>query len=204
MKIFFLLILLCRNAAFSQTNLFYVTDDRETNFDAFVPSASQIEQAKQANESRPAAKDPADNWGMMTEGFQLSLSLEKDSFSNHEPVKAVVLLRNVADRPLKYFVFNPVDDKLRFDVIKDGQPIPDKDQVTTNMPLRERLAHIKIGQQWRATINPGIQRKFEADLTNLFNLLPGQYEIQARHEIMNLKQTEKTNVFSAYTKFVIQ
>ena len=49
---------------------------------------------------RPAEDDPEGHWGAPSEGYQLSIRLEKETFTNGEPITASVLLRNVSDRPL--------------------------------------------------------------------------------------------------------
>src|SRR5215472_4660471 len=115
MKVAFLLTALFLMPAptlLAQTNEYFVTEEDHTN-KYFIPTPEQIKQARHAKESRPAKEDPEGNWGAVNEGFQLSIRLSKSTFTNGEPVVATIILRNVHDKPLTYYVFYPFDDDLK-------------------------------------------------------------------------------------------
>lgn len=129
---------------FAQSEKFYVT--KETHATAtFIPTAGQIEQAKQAKDARPAEDDPEGNWGQISEGFQLSIRLSKNTFTNGEPVSASILLRNVSDKPLTYYVSIPKDDEMKFFVKRGLEPLSAFDEIKTNMTFSEKVEHLNRG-----------------------------------------------------------
>lgn len=68
-----------------------------------VVDVQSIKDAEKSPESRPAIKDPQGNWGEATNGFQMSIRLAKTNYSAGEPVTAIVLIRNVAQKSETYF-----------------------------------------------------------------------------------------------------
>src|ERR1035437_5486511 len=111
----------------AQTNQFYVTDERPKEYGSFVSTAEQIEQARKAKYSRPANDDPEGNWGAVSEGFQLSIRFPKESFTNGEAIVASILLRNVTNTPLTYYVSFPRDVEQELVLKKQGQRLLGKD-----------------------------------------------------------------------------
>jgi len=186
----------------SQTNAFYVTDDRITNFNEFIPTVDQIEGAKHARESRPAEKDPEGNWGVVEEGFQLSIRLEKKRFTNGEPIQASIFLRNVSDKQLTYYFHSSPGIALRMFASRDGQRLYRNDEAKPGMTFKEQLKCAYSGHRWSAKLEPGTQREFIAQLTDVFNLSTnGEYKVHASHEIISLLNTnmpirDRTNPFA--------
>lgn len=86
------------------TNLF-LTDDNQVFWykpgQRFV-AVGKIEEARHSRESRPAAQDPEGNWGEATNGFQMSIRFANTNYSVGEPLTAVVLIRNVAQKSETY------------------------------------------------------------------------------------------------------
>jgi len=178
----------------AQTNQFYITDDRPTYFDPFVPTVDQIERAKHSKESRPAGNDPECNWGKVSDGFQLSIRLEKQLFTNDEPITASILLRNITDKPLKYYFSTPKDRELQIIVNKNKQKLYRKDEWRPGITFKEGLKYIAAGNQWSATVGPGTQRKFVVNLTDIFDLTTnGEYKVHARQETMTIAAMSLTN-----------
>src|SRR6516165_5223792 len=112
----------------AQTNEFYVTEESHTNA-YFTPTAEQIDRAKHANESHPAKDDPDGKWGQIKDGFLLSVRMAKSTFTNGEPVLAIIILRNVSNNPLTYFVSYPKDEDMRLDVKMGHEQLIPKDAI---------------------------------------------------------------------------
>jgi hypothetical protein len=200
MKIWLILYLKVAGIGFAQTNQIFVTDNISTDFNIFVPTTNQAWDASSLKESRPAKDDPEGHWGEVWEGFQLSLRLDKETYTNGEPINADVLLRNVSEKPVKFFFFEPKDRPLQLIVKKLTKN-------TSNDAAGELIQEIQsrhlTGSLWRLTIPIGKQRKFVIGLTNVFDLTPGKYKIQAQQLVMNLERTVTTNVASGYATFTV-
>jgi hypothetical protein len=186
---------ICAASLFAQTNQYYVTDVRVKNLNSFAPTAEQVESAKRSIESRPAEDDPEGNWGAVTDGFRLSIRLEKKLFTRDEPITASILLRNVSDKLLTYYEDTTKNSALQIIGGKDGQKFYRKDEAKPGMTFVEQLRRLKRGNQWSAMVEPGTQRKFVVDLTNVFDLSTnGEYKIQALQNIQTAAATSLTNV----------
>jgi hypothetical protein len=115
------------------------------------------------------------NWGPVESGFQLSLSLEKHTFTNNEPIVAILLLRNVtnANLWLTYLPRWPVgfsDGPVGFNVVSEkGICIPQHDYRIENV----------ISENSPATLMPETQAKFVERLDKRFDLTNGIYSIHA-------------------------
>jgi hypothetical protein len=68
-----------------------------------VVKTEAIDKARKLPESRPAEQDVEDHWGQATNGFQLALRFQKTTFTNGEPIKATMFMRNVTDKPQTYY-----------------------------------------------------------------------------------------------------
>jgi hypothetical protein len=178
----------------AQTNQFYVTDVRLKNFGSFVPTPDQIESARHSKESRPAEHDREGNWGEVTDGFQLSIRLEKKLFTNGEPILASILLRNTSDKVLTYYDDTTKNAVFQIFARKGGQKFYGKYEIKPGMTFLEQLNHVNRGSQWAAVAGPGTQRKFVVELTNLFDFSTnGEYEVQASQEIGTINAIDITN-----------
>ncbi len=62
-----------------------------------------IEEAKLSLESRPATQDPEGNWGDVVDGIQVSLRVRSSTFTNGEPITAIMLVRNVTNGPVAHY-----------------------------------------------------------------------------------------------------
>src|ERR1700743_1259734 len=87
------------------TNVLFLT----SNGPLYGKHSKQLQEAKKTKESLPADQFPEGNWGLVTNGFQLSLRFEKPSFNPGEPVAAIILLRNVTNAILTYRVTSQSD-----------------------------------------------------------------------------------------------
>ena len=93
----------------AETNLLYITDDGfliHVRDGQIKMNPQKIEEAKKTRECLSASEFPEGNWGNIQSGFQLSLRLEKESFTNNEPIIATILLRNVTNQVLTFPLIN--------------------------------------------------------------------------------------------------
>jgi hypothetical protein len=107
------------------------------------------------------------NWGETIEGFQAALEFEKNEVPEGEPVHATVLIRNVSEKPLSYFVTIP-EKNSRF-VVTDqaGQVLAPRSVTKTGFSDRAIASR-------RYITRPGYARQFRIRLDELFDLQPGQ------------------------------
>lgn len=191
--------------AFAQTNQFYLTDESETHYgDTLSFSPEQIEKAKHATESRPAEQDPEGHWGPATEGFQLSIRLQKESFTNGEPVTACIILRNVSGRLLRYFNASINDPMSKVVLMRGQERVPGKDEPKPGATPREILKAAHRGSMSSFQSPPGTQRKFLVELDKMFDLSTnGEYVVQAMRTIPSLDTKSEEKVASGKATFRI-
>jgi hypothetical protein len=188
----------------AQTNAFYVTEESHTNA-SFAPTPEQIEHAKHANESRPANDDPDGKWGQIKDGFQLSVRMAKRAFTNGEPVIAIIILRNVSNSPLTYYVSYPKDDDMRLDVKLGNEQLLPKDAITTNLTVLQKLQRLNNGSRSMPVLPVGVQRLFRVRLDQSFDLATnGQYSICASRAVLATDKKSETNVLSGTATFSIK
>ncbi len=164
----------------------------ETNFFITVPPSAvfrspppqEIAASHGAKESRPAAQDPEGHWGGTTEGFQMSVRFEKESFHAGEPIVAIVLIRNATSRKVFYrdFISLKTDSPVcQFDVL-DAQPQPVA-RLDAKAP-----SDITDGPHIPRVLDPGTQCRYEVKLDAKFKLdQPGKYSIRARRWVHHLQ-----------------
>jgi hypothetical protein len=124
----------------------------------------KIEEAKKSPESRPADQDSEGHWGSPANGLQLSLRLEKQSFTNNEPVKIIMLMRNVTNQPVAYFRPTSVT------VTKNGKLLRRKDDTG--------ILEITMSPETR--LFPQTQHRYQENLSAIYDLSEaGEYILQA-------------------------
>ena len=192
--------------ASADTNKFYVTDTAQTHYGGKVTiTQEQIERAKHAPESRPAERDPEGHWGLVSEGFQLSLRFGKASFTNAEPIWARVIIRNVTDQQLSFPIAFASDDTsdTRFVVTSGDERIYARNEPKPGASFAERLKWLRCGSSAACPSAPGTQREFLIDLRQWFDLTNGQYTVCAKREVLTLESRMSTNVISGKVSFTI-
>jgi hypothetical protein len=197
-------ILLSGALAFAQTNNFYITDESLSSHQkpgSFSPE--QIDAAKHAKESRPAKDDPEGNWGEISEGFQLSIRLLGNAFTNGEPIKAFVILRNVSDTNLQFPISYSGDPPIKIAVMRGQQALNRLDEGPgTN--FADTVRRLQMGSYGLATCLPGTQRKFTLDLSKIFALTTnGNYTANAKLSIPKLDQRAEAQVASSEAFFKV-
>ncbi len=158
-----------------------------------TPTPQQMEEAQRAKESRPAAQDPEGHWGKATEGFQLSVRFEQESFRAGEPVVAAVIIRNVSDRKVfyrEYMISRKDSSAFQFDVLDERQhPV---DRLDPKAP-----DDITDGPHATLLLNPGTQSRYQVKLGEKFNFSqPGKYTVRARCWVHNLDRDGYTQLQS--------
>ena len=73
-----------------------------------------------------ADEDPDGNWGLVTDGFQLSIRFSKSTYTNGEPIEALVIFRNVSDRSREFVSSSAVDRNLTFVIIDESGAVLQK------------------------------------------------------------------------------
>ena len=172
MKILLTALILSTSLAtvLAETNQFYLTDDFVTHYGDTLPfTPEQIESAKHAKDCRPAEQDPEGHWGQPTEGFQLSIRLQKESFTNGEPVTACVILRNVSGRLFRYLTARFDDPMSKIVLMRGQERVPGKNEPRPGATFAERLKALHAGSLGSFQSPAGTQRKFliELDKSNL-------------------------------------
>jgi len=171
MKIISLILLLTVLGHTSQaadTNRLFLTDDGFLS----VNHAKKVEDAKQSKESLPADQFPEGNWGVTTNGFQLSLRFEKTAFAAGEPIVAILLLRNVTNNVVKYNVSSVAgqDGPIGFVVSNSAgiiKPIP--------------AESVDVISSRGGVLAPNTQHKYLERLDKRFDLKKsGSYTVYAR------------------------
>jgi hypothetical protein len=169
-------------AGFSGTNVgankVYITDRRVGDFTPFIPSSKQVEEARQAPESRVSDEDVQGNWSSPSDGFQMSVRLGKVIFTNGEPITARILVRNISDKPLEYDFSDPRNFDFEFSASRDGLPLESKDSPHPNQLMSEKIRELASGKRHFAELPVGTQREFVFNLEKTFALTAsGQYKL---------------------------
>ena len=130
-----------------------------------VVEVKRIKNAAKLPESRPAEQDTEGHWGEATNGLQISLRFEKQTFTNGEPVNAVMFVRNVTNQPVAYLQLTQIL------ATKNGKPLDQK---------RANDGEIFISTPMSATIFPQTQKKTISRLDQIYDLTQnGEYIFQA-------------------------
>jgi hypothetical protein len=189
--------------ASDDTRRYYVTDISTHFYGDVVPiSIQQIEASRRDGFSRPADEDPAGNWGPATQGFRLSIRLEKQTFTNGEPIVAFVLLRNVSDQHLRFPVFSERDTQGMLVLRSPDGQVSQRGQ-QPGASFRERASAARRGRilDWPSPV--GTQRKFILDIARTFNVTNGHYTATATRKVPDLQGTGFTNLVSGPVSFSV-
>ncbi len=145
-----------------------------------------IKTARSAPECRPADEDTRGHWGSSWEGDQLSIRLQKEVFTNGEPIVACVTLRNASDRMSYLEVVIPQEERdTKIRLMHDGQRVLGEDDPKPGESFQQRLTHIRRGSAHVEPLPPGTQRQFFRDLSKLFDLnAAGTYTAQAERKVI--------------------
>jgi len=150
------------------------TMDPETR--GLVVGDDVIEAARLAKECRSATTDIEGNWGRVMDGLQMSIRFETNSFSPQQPVRALVILRNVTNEMRYYSLVRPGDALLHLHAVdRNGDSVRRKESTDS------------IGC-FRIFVRPGTQRRETVDLRDSFDVTKeGEFEAWAVRYILDEK-----------------
>jgi hypothetical protein len=155
----------------AETNILFLTDDGLLR----VNHARKVQEAQKSRESLPSDQFPEGNWGPVTNGFQLSLRLEKTSFAKGEPIPTLLLLHNASTNVLKY---------ARVSVAGQDGPIGFMVSGPSGIIRPAPTDGIDVVSSSEASLAPRTQRKFVERLDRRFDLQsPGTYTVYARFPV---------------------
>lgn len=158
-----------------------------TDLELGVPSPLQMVKAVSNPESQTARLDTNGHWGEVLFGFQVGLRLSKFTFTNGEPVKAIVYLRNVSDAQL---FWPPVEGP------EIGAVALSKMGIFRSVEMDPSGPSVKP-----YVILPHSQKRFTVRLDEIVALKrPGEYWVWAQIPVMyprNCPPGTKTKVYSA-------
>lgn len=155
-----LLLACCIRLIAGETNKLFVTVDL---WDRRIPNGTG-----DTNECLPADQFPEGNWGVATNGIQLSLRVDKTDYTNGETVLATILIRNVSNTIAPYHstMVADRDGPVRFNVLsKDNH----------------RVEPVQWGavEGLSADVPPGCQRRFVERFDKDYRLTNGTFFVQA-------------------------
>ena len=162
------------------TNLFLTDENKLFCYmgrERLIP-VNRIVEAQKAKECRPADQDPEGHWGSPMHGCQLSLRLEKLTYTNGEPVMLTMLFRNVSGKPLTY---------LRQIIMEEPSPIyvsvwKGEKRLSLKADDRITVAHSAIN----VTLQPRTQHRYRLQLDKCYDLTEsGQYCLLAEYGSTN-------------------
>lgn len=166
-----------------ETNGLYLT---KLYFDSAIVGPSREEllaEARTNRESLPAKDFPEGNWGDPTQGLQLSLRLEKQAYTNGEPINALLLARNITNQfvGFGYPIYAiggaiPIGFAVK---AANGQPLTSRQEG----PIAPGTVRA-LGAQL-IEIAPQTQFKFFERLNDMFDLTNGDYLV---HATVNINQ----------------
>lgn len=184
---------------------FFITDEARTTPPNSVFTQEQVKKARRAKDSRPASADPEGNWGVPSQGFQLSLRFNKASFTNGEPVIASVILRNVSDRTLDYpYEYAPDNREITFNVLRGETRVYGMYDLTPGASFADKVRAAPSGHGWIRSSPPGTQRKFFVNLDKIYSLTnTGEYTVFAKRTIRNQDSNQNSEVVSGKATFRI-
>lgn len=168
LNLFFIVFTSCFALYANETNKVFITDDGFLS----IHRTQLLKEAEKAKESLPASEFLEGNWGLIKDGFQLSLRFNKLDFTNGEPITAILLLRNVTNHVITYLYSSEAGKTgpIRFAVSSaTGETI------STSLPDTTTI----ISAFHRGLV-PDTQQKFLERLDKEFSLTNGTYYVQAR------------------------
>ena len=133
----------------------------------------KVEAAKKSRESLPAEEFPEGNWGVVTNGCQLSLRFTKTNYTNGEPVEVILLLRNVTNQTARLNYLRRaelLDGPATFQIISDSGKV---------IPEHYPSAQLFEGGFIATCPLPGTQHKYVEHLNRGYDLTNGTYNVRA-------------------------
>lgn len=150
-------------------------------------------------ETLPAEEYPEGNWGPVTNGLRMSIRFYQTTFTNGEPIHAIILWRNVGADPGYFSSASWENYPFELYLSHEGNKIK---------PLMPRLNQDPAsfdGSAGGSTVEPGTQWRFNLRLDKIFDLNhPGTYELKAKRGDFSVKDKRNVMVQSGTARFQIQ
>lgn len=128
----------------------------------------------------PSNAGVSHNWGLPTDGFQISVHFV-EAEASAESVQAVVTTRNISDRELSY-VAN-ISHYVEFVIVDAaGKRVPARSELQTKTPFQMR-SEKTIRNPRYITIAPNEQREDTFDLAKLFDLPRGRFTVSVSRTV---------------------
>jgi hypothetical protein len=171
----------------NSTNVLYVTDDGHIYLETVKKrwiNPRYIVEAKTNRESWPAKDFPEGNWGELDNGIQVSLRFGKQIYTNQEPIKAIVLVRNTTNGG---FIFDDSNDvapgMVNFLAYTESNVFVT--QKPRNPDPRMPSGRVNV-------VGAGLQIKHVDSLNRTYDLPNGNYLVQASITAYYAGQTNTT------------
>lgn len=166
-------------------------------------AGSTVSQAGTRGRTQELKPGGAEAWGLPKEGFLLGIRMDKDEFTNGEPVTATITLRNVSHKELKHWESRSGDQMTRFLLSKDGEKIKGYFDPMDNT-FAERLKSARAGSKTTCADPVGTERVFSHEISKLYPLTNGTYWIRAkRSDLINEELTDTLSIESGDYTFKI-
>jgi hypothetical protein len=114
--------------------------------------------------------------------------LQKDVFTNGEPITACITVRNASYRIsyLEVSRLGPGEEKdTKLTLTRDGERVLGEDDPKPGETFEQRLKRVRTGSSDFEPLPPGTQRQFFRDLSKMFDLsVPGTYMAQAERKVV--------------------
>ncbi len=153
-------------------------------------------------EEGPAGKDMAGNWGPSTNGFQMSVRLNRRQFMLGEPVVATIVLRNAESNPKSTWLRGRPDHAFDY-IVQRGTNLLTWVRTGSSVP-REAQSGGEASQVNSVGIPPHAQMVILVQLQKLLDLQDlGDYSVQVRFRERLLNGEETARVVSGTARFEI-
>jgi hypothetical protein len=153
-----------------------------------------LNEAKTNRESLPAKQFPEGNWGEPGCGFQLSLRFERTTYTNGEPITAIILVRNITNDTIVFFDYNIAHNYARgIGSVGDGGPVGITMVASEGKPLNHREQNPSgpgritrsAGAEVYKIFPTKSQRKYFEYLNQMYDLTNGIYSAHAVIQVGN-------------------
>ncbi len=152
-----------------------------------TPPVEFVVPGKEIQYARAGAEHDLDrNWGVPNGGYQLSLELENKEFVHGELIIAALVFKNVTNKDVAtpYEIVRLGSDALETKiVVRDANDkILKRKDVKENRSFPEKLSGLNNNRHYYA-LRPGLERPYDVDLGQLFDLAPGTYSALFRYDV---------------------
>jgi hypothetical protein len=154
----------------------------------------------------PAAQDTSGNWGMPTDGMQLSVRFRKHEFLRGETVPALIILRNLGTTTRSWWRNSLPDLSYQFTVYR-GTNVFTWARPQKGKPSRLTMQSGGNGNMtdpYHSSISPHMEEFTGVDINHFFDLSQlGKYSLQVQIQVPTSDGKDKTNIISGVASFQV-